>query len=414
MRTATFGFVLASFALASFGCSSGSDGGGKPAPRTVDPKSAEIRAAVQSNAAVALKLHSVLRKQPGNLFYSPLSIEAVLGMLYAGTDGDTATQIGELLDVVEDPQALHDGLGELLADLSGARKDRGYTLSLANRLWAAAGLDSSPDFIETTRDLYDAPMELADYSDPERVREDINEWVDGGTEGKIGELLKPGQLTVRTVMTVVNAIYFKADWANGFDPKLTSQGIFYRADGAEVQVPMMTLRKTKLRASSDAQGTLLELPYQGADIAFLAYVPDVLGDLENLEASLEASTLSTLIERFDDTETLVSMPRFSLRSRFDLIPTLKELGVVDLFDPNLANLTKIDTSGDLYVDPFVHEATVQVDESGTVAAAATAAGVTRKSGPPTILLDHPFLFFIRDNLTGAILFIGRVADPTAG
>jgi serpin B len=360
-----------------------------------------------------LKLHSVLREQPGNLFYSPLSIEAVLGMLYAGSDGDTATQIGQVLDVVDDPQDLHRGLGDLLADLAGARKNRGYTLSLANRLWAADGLDSSPDFIETTRELYDAPMELADYGDPERVREDINAWVDDRTEGKIDELLKKGQLTSLTVMAVVNAIYFKADWAKAFDPKLTQRQPFYRADGTDVQAQMMTLPKTKLRISFDAQGTFLELPYRGDDVSFLAYVPAVPSDLEKFEASLEPSTLSRLVQTLNSVESMVWMPRFSLRSRIDLIPILRALGVVDLFDASLANLSKIDAARGLYVDPFVHEATVQVDERGTVAAAATAAGVTEKSALGIVALDHPFLFFIRDNLTGAILFIGRVADPTA-
>jgi serpin B len=412
MHTPTIASTLVVFTLAALGCSSDSDGEAKPEPRTIDPKSAAIHAAVQSNESVALKLHSVLREQPGNLFYSPLSIEAVLGMLYAGSDGDTATQIGEVLDVVDDPQVLHRGLGDLLADLAGARKNRGYTLSLANRLWAADGLDSSPEFIETTRELYDAPMVLADYGDPERVREDINAWVDDRTEGKIDELLKEGQLTSLTVMAVVNAIYFKADWAKAFDPKLTQRQPFYRADGTVVQAPMMTLPKTKLRMSFDAQGTLLELPYRGDDVSFLAYVPDVPGDLEKVEASLEPSTLSRLVQTLNSVESMVWMPRFSLRSRIDLIPILRALGIVDLFDASLANLSKIGADRGLYVDPFVHEATVQVDERGTVAAAATAAGVKEKSALGIVALDHPFLFFIRDNLTGAILFIGRVADPT--
>jgi serpin B len=410
MRAPVYRVSLIVIALAAISCGSDS---GKLEPRKVDPNSAAIRAAVQSNEAVALKLHSVLREQPGNLFYSPLSIEAVLGMLYAGSDGETAAQIGKVLDVVSDPNELHAGLGELLGDLAGERTNRGYTLSLANRLWAADGLDSSEDFIETTRDVYDAPMELADYGDPERVREDINDWVDERTAGKISELLKEGQLTPLTVMTVVNAIYFKADWAKAFDPTLTSRRALHRADGTDVNVQMMTLRETKLRTSHDDKSSFLELRYRGDDISFLAYVPDVPDDLERFEEALDAAALSMLIDGLHDTKAMVSMPRFSLRSRFDLIPTLRALGIVDLFDDGVANLSKIDASRDLFVAPFIHEATVQVDEQGTVAAAATAAGAAERSAPLTVMLDRPFIFFIRDNLTGAILFTGRVADPTA-
>lgn len=410
--TSTSLCVLGSlWALAAISC--GSDDAAKPAPRTVDPTTAAIRAAVHSNASVALKLHSALRQQPGNLFYSPLSIEAVLGMLYAGSDGETATQLGAVLDVGDDPHALHEGLGELLADLAGDRADRGYTLSLANRLWAAPGLDSSADFIDTTRDLYQAPMEPANYADPEKVRAEINRWVGAQTDSKIPELLHAGQINVQTVMTVVNAIYFKADWANAFDPAETTRSTFHRADLTDVQVQMMSLPKTKLRAGHTGNGQLVELPYHGGDVSFVAYASSLRTDLPDLEASLEHTDLSELLATLSEAESVVRMPRFSLRSRVDLIPILKALGVVDLFDASLADLTKIDARGRLFVDPFVHEATVQVDEEGTVAAAATAAVVGRKGGASVIQLDRPFLFFIRDNLTGAILFTGRVADPTA-
>jgi serpin B len=214
-------------------------------------------------------------------------------------------------------------------------------------------------------------------------------------------------------MTVVNAIYFKAAWASAFDPDMTTSGTFHCADLSTVQVQMMSLPKTKLRAGHAGEGQLVELPYRGGDISFVAYLPQLPTGLPDLEASLENIDLGESIAALSEEEQVVRMPRFSLRSRLDLIPTLESLGVVDLFDVSRADLTKIDAGGGLFVDPFVHEATVQVDEEGTVAAAATAAVVGRKGGVGVIQLDRPFLFFIRDNLTGAILFTGRVADPTA-
>lgn len=399
-----------SFILAAVGC--GGDDDVKPTPRTVDPTNAAIRAAVESNASVALKLHSKLREQPGNLFYSPLSIEAVLGMLYAGAAGDTETQIGAVLGSVDDPQALHEGLGKLLKDLVGERGDHSYTLSLANRIWANEGLQSSADFTAIMRDDYDAPIKAADFREPEPVRAEINDWVAAQTDDHIPELLKLGDITTLTVMTLVNAIYFKASWQTKFDAALTRRGMFERADFSKVEVDMMQLKETKLRFARSQSSTLLELPYDGGDLSFLVYTPEQPEELPILEAGLEEADLDGLIDMLTEGETGVIMPKLTLRSRLDLIPTFQALGVVDLFDDR-ADLSKIDPAKDVFVKPFVHEAMVQVDEAGTVAAAATAAVVGRKSAPIPITLDHPFLFFIRDNLTGAILFTGRVADPTA-
>lgn len=419
-RTSAARWFATGFALAALSC--GSDAAAPPTPRSVDPNSAAIHAAVQSNEAVASKLHGVLRKQPGNLFYSPISIEAVLGMLYAGAAGNTAAQIGAVLDVKGDPQALHTGLGALIEDLAGEQTNRPYTLSLANRLWAAQGLDSSRDFVDTTRDVYRAPMQAANFADPEHVRAEINRWVATQTADKIPELLEAGQITRDTRMTVVNAIYFKAEWAQAFDPTLTRPRTFHRPGSADVTVDMMQTPESVLRAAWLENARWVELPYRGGDISLLACLPDAFATppgevppkLEDIEATLDADAISEVVSKLSLTDDLVvEMPRFSLRLRLDLVPIFRALGVVDLFDENLANLSKIAAREQLYVDPFVHEATVEVDERGTVAAAATAAVTKRVSAKLPFTFDHPFLFFIRDNLTGAILFTGRVMDPTA-
>jgi serpin B len=408
--------LVAAIVVVASGCDSDADT--TTARRTVDPASEAIRAAVASNASVALKLHSRLREQPGNLFYSPLSIQAVLGMLYAAADGETAAQIGAVLDVAGDAHVLHEGLGALLSDLAGERSDRGYTLSLANRLFAEEQLDPSDEFVEITSQLYDAPMEKVDYRDPEAVRARINRWVDAQTSGKIPELLREGQISALTILTVVNAIYFRADWLKGFDPDLTKLAAFHRADGSDVSVPMMTLSQVKIRTAVMQDSVLVELPYRGGDISFLAYAPFSFGneknrDVTEIEAELDGSKLEDLVALLEDQEeTAIKLPRFSLHSRLDMIPTLKALGIVDLFDAGRADLSKLGER-DSYVDPFVHEATLKVDEAGTEAAAATAAAVKRKSAAAPIELNRPFVFFIRDNLTGAILFTGRVADPSA-
>jgi serine protease inhibitor len=337
-------------------------------------------------------------------------------MLLAGAAGDTASQLAELLDASDDPAALHKGLGALLADLSQTHSQ--YTLSVANRLWAAPGLDSSRKFVDITRDDYNSPTETVRFSeDPEAARSEINHWVSDQTAGKIDELLRPGQIDASTVMAIVNAIYFKADWAKAFDASLTRSGSFRRADGTEVSVELMSTPKTKLRTAMTRDRVWrywLELPYRTGEVSFLAYSSqgDQPVNVQALQAEVDAADLEKVVQSLEEDELVVQMPRFSLRSRIDLVPIFEQLGVTDLFDGSRANLSGIDARGGLYVGPFVHEATVRVDEHGTVAAAATAAALAR-SAPRTIIFDSPFVFLIRDNRTGAVLFTGRVADPTS-
>lgn len=407
---------LCALSLAAVSC--GSDTPDSEVKREVDASSLPIRAAVHSNAQVAGKLAQALSDQPGNLFYSPLSIEAVTGILFAGAAENTAAQLGMLLDAQDNADALHEGLGALLRDLSQEHPQ--YTLSIANRLWATPGLDSSQAFIATTKDDYDAPTELASFDkDPEAARAKINDWVSDRTVGKIPELLQQGQITKDTVMAVVNAIYFKADWATAFDVAQTRDKGFYITQSSVALVPMMHRPKAKLRTKVEDRARWLELPYRTGEVSFLAYTREIfppsgnqpVASVQELQEDVEKVELDEVVASLSEVEAEVEMPRFSMRSRLDLVPIFKQLGVSDLFDPARADLTNISASRELVVDPFVHEAAVWVDELGTVAAAATAAGVTATSAPIPITFDHPFLFWIRDNRSGAILFSGRVADP---
>jgi serpin B len=382
--------------------------------RNVDATSQSIRAAVHSNASVASKLARALAEQPGNLFYSPLSIEAVTGILFAGAAGNTAAQLAMLLDAENDPDALHKGLGALLKDLT--QEHAQYTLSIANRLWARPGLEPSQAFVDTMREHYDAPTAVVDFAeDPEAARAAINGWVTEQTSSKIPELLEVDQVTTDTEAAIVNAIYFKADWAKAFDGSLTRRDKFYRADSSEVSVDMMSTPKTRLRTLLDGDARWLELPYRTGDVSFLAYTreSEAKVSVQELQQDLDTVDFDEVVSSLHEEELVVQMPRFSMRSRLDLSSVFMQLGVTDLFDPVLADLSNLGASPGVSINPFVHEAAVWIDEQGTVAVAATAAVGGRLSGPPPARFDHPFLFFIRDNLTGAMLFSGRVADPSA-
>jgi len=400
------------FVVAAVGCGSEE----AAVERNVDASSWPIRTAVRSNVSIADKLAGALADEPGNLFYSPLSIEAVTGVLFAGSAGNTAAQLSAVLDAEGDPAALHEGLGALLKDLR--REHSQYTLSLANRLWVSPEIESSPAFNDTLRDQYDAPTVQLDFGlDPAAALAQINGWVSDQTASKIPMFLKPTEITGNTALAIVNAIYFKADWAKAFDPSLTRTDKFYRADSSEVSVEMMSTQKSKLRSKVDQGARWLELPYRTGDVSFLVYTRESesteVASVQALQQDLEDVDLSEVVESLEEREVVVQMPRFSMRSRIELIPVFKELGVTDLFERGRANLANIHRAGGLAIDVFVHEAAIWVDEQGTVAVAATAAAGTRLGGTRPVRLDRPFLFMIRDNLTGAILFSGRVADPSA-
>jgi serpin B len=391
------------------------DGTPPPEPRKVEASSEAIQAAVASNAAVAVKLQSGLASQPGNLFYSPLGIEAVAGLLYAGAQGDTAAQLAALIDPPADPGLFHQGLGALLADLGGDYPGRGYTLSIANRLFAARDAQPTAAYASIASDDYHAPLQLEDFTHPDTVRTRINAWVSEQTAQHIPELFKAGDFSANDVLAIVDAIYFKAEWKTAFEKDHTTLLPFHLEDGSSVMVPTMIASRVPGRSFSVPGAQAVELPYRGGDLTFLALLPDSASGLPAFEASLSASDLTALAPApgSGQQEVSVHLPRFSLRSRLDLKPLLAKLGVTDLFIEGKSDLSGISPNAGLYVGAFVHEAWVKVDEEGTEAAAATGAGITLQSLDVPIVFDRPFVFMIRDALTGAVLFTGRVTDPSA-
>jgi serpin B len=406
MTWKTSRLAVSLIAAAAMSCSSD-----EAETRTIDADRADVRLAVASNEQLSPKLIDAFHEREGNLFYSPLSIEAVAGMLYAGAKGETAEQLAALLDAPHDPAAFHTGLGDLMADLDG---EHGYTLSIANSIFPQRGEKLLESFADTMNDAYRAPTQTLDYqNDAERAREQINRWVEMQTQGKIDELFESGDIHSRTVLALVNAMYFKADWAHAFDKKLTRDAPFTRADLTTVSARMMTLGKAKLRTASFSTATLLELPYRDGELSFLAMLPEKPDEVPELEQLLAGAAVSDVLANLQMDEVTVQLPRFTLRTRFELTPVFQALGATDMFDASRADLSGINGSRDLFVDAFVHEAWVSVDETGTEAAAATGAAVAQKSARQPLAFDHPFVFMIYDNRTGTVLFTGRVMDPTA-
>lgn len=369
---------------------------------------------VRGNSEFAFDLYQEIRDDDGNIFFSPYSISAALAMTYAGARSDTAQQMSSTLHFTLPQETLHSNfniLNQALTDNSGE-----FTLNIANALWGQSDTNFISDFLDLLNTNYGAGMRLVNFKeDPEGARIGINDWVENKTENKIKDLLPPGVIDELTRLVLANAIYFKADWVYQFAGDLTADSTFTLLDDSQITVPMMSLREGVPLSYCEGDGyKAVEMPYKGTTISMFIILPDT--DLfEDLESTLSAERVSDISESLESQLVKVKMPKFQFEKSLDLNDTLSAMGMPVAFTEQ-ADFSGITTDENLHIDKILHKAFVAVDENGTEAAAATVvvAGVTC-APPPCILLtiDHPFVFLIRDSSTGAILFLGRVLDPTA-
>ena len=354
-----------------------------------------------------------------NLFFSPFSVSSALGMTLAGADGETAAQMRDVFYVDDDEAVHHEGYSDLRQAVFAKGANCDTTLNMANRLFGMEGYPWLEPFLDTTASDYGAPMEEVDFlGDSEGARVHINDWVADQTEDRILDLLPPGSIQPITRLVLANAIYFQGDWAHAFDPQNTVDSSFTRPDGSSVTTPMMF--ETVQARTAFAQGIkALELEYQGGQQSMVVMMPEDPQSDEAPASAFDLELVDALEGAFVDAgEVAVGLPRFSFTQETDLKDVLMSMGMVDAFDSGRADLTRmaepLDTDEVLYLGGAYHKAFVAVDETGTEAAAATAVVVdSYTSEGPEFVANRPFEFYIRDNLSGSILFMGRVADPTA-
>jgi serpin B len=371
---------------------------------------------VEANNEFSVNIyHELVEKQEGNLFVSPFSINTALAMTYAGARGETARQMREVLRYSLPDERIHPAFGQLLNDMNRRQKEAAYQLSVANALWGQKGYDFLDDYLRRTRRNYDAGLRQVDFkTSPERVRERINAWVADKTQGKIRNLMPEGSIKKLTRLVLTNAVYFKARWAKTFSESATRDEPFHLLDDETVDAPMM--RQTSRFGYAETEGfKMLMLPYKKHDLSMVVLLPRTNDGLPQLEAKLSAERLHAILKRGSLTRVQVVLPKFKLATKVMLGNVLQEMGMTDAFDPRDADFSGMNGRRDLFIQTAVHKAYVDVYEAGTEAAAATgiSVGVTAvmPEKPKVFRADHPFLFLIRDNRTGAILFIGRVLNP---
>jgi serpin B len=363
----------------------------------------------------AFDLYAHLLRQKGNLFFSPYSISTALAMTSAGARGRTADQMAKVLCLPATDEAVHAAYGALQNDFNATGAKGAFDLVVANRLWGQKGYAFLPDFLAQVEKNYGAGLEQVDFARAtEAARQTINAWVEKQTRDKIKELLKPDVLDAMTRLVLTNAIYFKGKWASEFDKKLTRDEDFFVTPEKKVAASLMH-RTAKFGYFDGGEMQALELVYQGDRLAMVVLLPKAKDGLADLEASLSADKLADLLAKLRLQEVQVALPRFKTTAEFSLKDTLVAMGMADAFNPNAADFSGMTGTKDLSISAVVHKAFVDTNEEGTEAAAATGVVMKRERMPPpapVFRADHPFLFFIQDTETGAILFFGRILDPT--
>ena len=380
----------------------------------------DLHELVAGNSDFAFDLYEQLRGEAGNIFYSPHSISAALAMVYAGARGSTEAQMSRALHFDLPQERLHPSINQLDTLLN--RRGRGaeaadggaFRLRVVNALWGQRGYDLLPAYLDTLALHYGTGLRVLDFAtEPEPARQVINGWVERETDGRIKNLLAEDKITPSTRLVLTNAIYFNAAWKVPFDPQFTRPGPFTRLDGSSKSASMMSGSQPATYARlNNLQAAVL--PYAGDELSLLILLPDA-GEFDAVEQTLGRELLGEVDAQQRGVALNIHLPKFGVEQDLDLVPALRALGVVDLFDA--ADLSGIDGTGRLIVSDVLHKAFVDVSETGTEAAAATAV-LMGESGarvhepePVTLTVDRPFLFLIRDRATGAVIFVGRVLDP---
>ncbi len=385
------------------------------ASEVIADEKTDVKAAVKSNNEFAFdlydKLKEVAEKKDGNMFFSPASIETALAMTYAGARGQTAREMKQVLHFTLEDKKLHPAFAKLAKVLSV--KKRGLELSIANALWGQKEYKFLPGFLALNKNNYEAGLKEVDFENAtEEARQTINKWVEDNTNNRIKDLIKNLSPSIRLVLT--NAIYFKGTWKYQFKKKDTKKEKFQLSKRKSAQVHMMHMKDARLKYLKGDGFKALELPYAGGEFSMLILLPDKVDGLDTLEGKLTGKNLKSWLSRMHKQEIAeVALPRFKMTKDYELGKTLAELGMPCAFNSARADFSGMTGSKELFIGKVIHKAFVDVSEKGTEAAAATA--VTMDSGmpapPPVFRADHPFVFVIRDNKSGAILFMGRVANP---
>jgi len=373
----------------------------------------DINSVVNSSNQFAFDLYSNLKGKEGNIFFSPYSLSTAMAMTYEGARGQTAEEIRQVFHYPEDIEILRRGYAGIINQIN--KKDKKYELRTANALWAQKSYPFLPEYFKTVEKYYGGKVTNVDFvRDTENSRLTINKWVEEQTRNRIKDLIPQGVITSLTRLVLTNAIYFKGNWETQFPKQNTKEADFKVSADKKVRVPMMFIGGRKFNYTENEALQLLELPYAGNELSMLVLLPR--NELSEVEPYLKPDKIQDLMKDMRQEEVDVYLPRFKFETKYLMggeKGILGRMGMPTAFSEMRADFSGMTGKPDLYITEVVHQAFVEVNEEGTEAAAAT--GIIM--GAKAVLMkkvfraDHPFIFFIQEKRTGAILFFGRIMEP---
>jgi len=387
----------------------------------------QVAAVATGNTLFGSRLYQQMKDESGNIIMSSFSISVIMAMVAAGAGGDTLSQI-QLGMSFPSSEKLALGYRDAIRALYEINEN--FTLEAANSIFAQSNFLVFDAFIETHQQFY-AAIQVNGYNKGEFSAGLINNWVETVTQSKIKDLINPGMLNnMQARLALANSIYFKGYWASKFDIKKTTDEDFHLEDGSTKKVPMMRqTKKFEFAILEELSASMLELPYKGGRLSLQLVLPRKGNSLATLEHKLRTADLQQLFDSQRSEEKMVmTLPRFKLEQRFHLKEHLKQLGMTNMFVCAVYPCGKsvfwaISGGVNLYVSTVVQTAFIEVNEDGSEAAAATGAVARSNLYPKSVSInlldapefkaDRPFLFFLKDKLTGMLLFQGRVVDPSA-
>ncbi len=396
---------------------------------TIDSKSLtadanDIKTVTGGNTDLAFALYGKLKDDPnvtvpkgepnGNLFFSPYSISTALAMTYAGARGDTEKQMATAMHFTLPQQRLHPAFGALQKQLIQDENSQGYLLLLANALWPQKGEPILKEFLDLNKRYYGTDITLLDFAnETEKSRQIINLWVEEKTKDKIKDLIPPDGVDQDTVLVLTNAVYFKGDWKFKFEKSDTKRENFAVSAKDKVVVDMMHI-KEDFKYYENATMQIIELPYKGDELSMLVLLPKETDGIKAIENTLTAKSVNVLLPKTQTEKVDVYFPKFKIVwGTFPLNKVFISLGMYDAFDQEKADFTGMHLKRNIWIKDVFHKALIEVDEEGTEAAAGTAVVLEKSIKLPVVFYaDHPFVFIIKNNRSGSILFMGRVMNPT--
>lgn len=369
----------------------------------------EQQALVQANNQFAFTLFnkSANEETKENLFISPFSVSMSLLMAFNGAAGTTKTGMENTLGFEgKQASAINDYIKLLSEQLQSIDKDVAFIV--ANSIWYRKGFTVEPSFILTNQTYYNAEVSALDFASPLAVNT-INDWVSLKTNDAIPNIIE--HITSDNMMFLINALYFKGSWSKKFDAAKTSDQDFHKEDLSVVKCKMMT-QESPYRYLINDSFSAIEMPYGQGNFVMTVLVPATGKTTSDVMATFNDNNWKKWNDAMNSSKVQLRLPRFKMTYEKTLNDLLSTMGMADAFDSNIADFSRISASGGLYISEVKHKTMVEVNEEGTVAAAVTSTGMSAVSMPQVINVNKPFVFVISEKSTGAILFTGRIMDPT--